>query len=50
LKLALTTVQEQIEDHRMVQRYITASEHRKEQKRLAEAKVAQQQPAKKGKR
>ncbi|KAA8897806.1 hypothetical protein FN846DRAFT_1023637 [Sphaerosporella brunnea] len=48
--------EEQIEDHRMVQRYITASEHRKEQKRLAEARAAQQQqhqhqpPAKKVKR
>ncbi|KAF8540851.1 hypothetical protein BDD12DRAFT_879777 [Trichophaea hybrida] len=42
--------EDQIEDHRLVQRYVTASEHRKEQKRLAEARAAQQQLAKKGKR
>lgn len=35
--------EDQIEDPRMVQRYVTASEHRKEQKRLAEAQSSTHQ-------
>jgi len=51
--LCLLFAQDQIEDYRSVQRYVTASEHRKEQKRLAASQqqtAPRQQPVKRGRR